>query len=59
MRGHLNQLRGGFRTRVSRFTGDRIGRINGLMLTFMGNAQVKYGRARTTLGKGLGKLSFS
>ncbi len=59
IRGHINQFKGGFRTRYSRFTGSRRGRINGLMQSLTGKAQVNFSRARSRFSKGLGKLALS
>jgi uncharacterized protein YjbJ (UPF0337 family) len=57
VRGRINQARGEFRYRLCRMTGNRRGRVAGGMLRLMGGMQVKYGRARATVGRRFRKLT--
>jgi len=54
IRGRVNQLRGGFRARLSRMTGNRFGRVSGRMRSLMGKVQVTYGQAKGTTRKLIG-----
>jgi uncharacterized protein YjbJ (UPF0337 family) len=49
IKGRVNQVRGGLKSRWCRMTGDRFGRLSGQMLKLKGKAQVSYGRARKRL----------
>jgi len=54
IKGRVNQLRGGFRARLSRMTGNRFGRVSGRMRSLMGKVQVTYGQAKGTTRKLIG-----
>ena len=57
VRGHMNQVRGEFRSQWCRMTGNDLGRINGQILKMVGRAQTTYARALARVGKRLRRVT--
>jgi len=57
IRGRMNQLRGTFKTRWCKMTGNRLGQVGGRMLKLAGRVQVTYGRTTSAAGKRMRKMT--